>query len=101
MGRIFIFAGLRVVAKFPIDRRMRPLHHAPMTLNDYLTKKKLTDYAFADIIGAAQSTVCRLRAGGQIPKRDLMLVIFEKTGGSVTPNDFYGIQRPSRKGRAA
>lgn len=64
-----------------------------MTLQEYLNKKKLTDAAFADLIGVSQPTVSRLRSKGQIPSREVMRSIFEKTGGAVTANDFFGLRR--------
>ena len=62
-----------------------------MTLAEYLKTESLTEAAFAAIVGVDQSTVHRLRAKGQVPSRDLMVTIFEKTGGKVRADDFFGI----------
>lgn len=62
-----------------------------MTLDQYLADNGLTETAFASLVDVDQSTVHRLRAKGQIPSKDLMALIFEKTGGQVTANDFFGI----------
>ena len=70
-----------------------------MTLHEYLNLKGMTDAAFADLIGATQPTVFRLRKKGQIPSRDLMASIFNATNGAVTANDFFGLgigKTPSR-----
>lgn len=63
---------------------------APMTLDQYLTDNGIKEADFADLIGATQSTVNRLRKG-QVPGKPLMAVIFEKTGGAVRADDFFGL----------
>jgi transcriptional regulator with XRE-family HTH domain len=62
-----------------------------MTLDQYLTSNGITEAAFATEIGADQSTVNRLRRKGQIPSKELMAAIFEKSGGAVRADDFFGI----------
>lgn len=49
---------------------------------------------FGEQIGTTGPTVCRI-AGGQVPRRDLMVKIYEATGGLVTPNDLVGIATDS------
>jgi len=62
-----------------------------MTLDAYLTTNGITETRFAELIGATQSTVHRLRKKGQVPSKELMARIFIKTGGSVRADDFFGI----------
>lgn len=61
-----------------------------MTLDQYLSRNGITETEFASLIGVKQSTVNRLRKG-QVPNKDLMGVIFIKTNGHVSANDFFGI----------
>jgi hypothetical protein len=61
-----------------------------MTLDQYLARNGITETAFAALIGTSQPNVHRIR-NGQIPGKDLMGLIYIKTGGQVTANDFYGI----------
>ncbi len=69
---------------------MRYMHIHAMTLDQYLTKDGIKEADFAKLVGVTQSTENRLRKG-QIPNKDLMAVIFEKTGGSVRADDFFEI----------
>jgi hypothetical protein len=61
-----------------------------MTLDSYLIENAIREAEFGALVGADQSTVNRLRKG-QIPGKELMAAIVEKTGGAVQPNDFFGI----------
>ena len=61
-----------------------------MTLDQYLAANEIKEADFATKIGVTQSTVNRLRKG-QVPNRDLMAMIFVKTGGAVRADDFFGI----------
>jgi hypothetical protein len=74
-----------------IDALMQLVHLSAMTLADYMEAESLTETQFAELIGADQSTVHRLRKKGQVPGRDLMVKIFEITGGKVRADDFFGI----------
>ena len=61
-----------------------------MTLDQYLTANGITESAFAELIGTSQPNVHRMRKD-QTPGKELMALIYVKTGGQVTANDFYGI----------
>lgn len=61
-----------------------------MRLREFLKSNNLQMAEFAEKIGTTGPTVCRI-AGGQMPRRDLMIKIYEATGGLVTPNDLVGI----------
>lgn len=66
------------------------VHICVMTLDQYLAAKRLTETAFAGMVGANQATINRLKRGS-VPGAALMARIIEVTNGEVTPNDFYGI----------
>lgn len=59
-----------------------------MTLDEYLAAEKLTEAAFAGMVGISQPHVNRLRSGKGWPARELAEKIREATGGRVTPDDF-------------
>lgn len=64
-----------------------------MTLQDWLQQKRITETAFADMVGVKPSAVNRLMpVDGRAPLRKpgwkLMSVIATVTGGAVMPNDF-------------
>jgi transcriptional regulator with XRE-family HTH domain len=62
-----------------------------MRLQGYLKQQNITASQFADRIGRSVSTVTRAARGEIIPDSETMRRIVEKTGGAVTPNDFYDI----------
>ena len=57
-------------------------------LERFLKEKRLTDTAFAVLVGVSQSTVSRWRVRRVTPTPDAMRKIAHVTNGSVTPNDF-------------
>ena len=61
-----------------------------MTLDQYLSDNDIKEADFASLLHVTQSTVNRLRKG-QIPGKELMTAIFEKTEGQVRADDFFGI----------
>jgi predicted XRE-type DNA-binding protein len=61
-----------------------------MNLDQYLSGMGITEAQFAELIGVTQPNVNRLRKG-QIPGKELMATIFDKTGGAVRADDFFGI----------
>lgn len=65
-----------------------------MKLQKYLDLNNLTAAAFAREIGVSRSYVTRLCRGLQRPGPDLMGLIGERTGGHVTPNDFFDLPAP-------
>ena len=69
------------------------MHYAAMKLDQYLSELGLTEAEFARLTGLYQSTVHRLKRG-QIPGPATMARVTEATGGKVTANDFYGIEKP-------
>ena len=65
-----------------------------MTLKEYLSQNKISSLIdaakFFDLSGKNPSTnIMRYIAGTRIPNKKIMKVIFNKTSGKVTPNDFY------------
>jgi putative transcriptional regulator len=59
-----------------------------MTLDDYLRENKITETAFAAVIGINQSSVHRLRKGTIRPDIETLARIVSATGGAVTLSDF-------------
>lgn len=71
-----------------------------MRLSDYLEKNRLTQTAFAELIGADQGQIARYVSGERLPRRDLMQKIIDATDGAVTPNDFFQVPTPSQEAAA-
>ena len=63
----------------------------PMTLDTYLHENRMTEAAFAALIGIGQPAVHRLRKGGSMPSQETMRAIYEATDGQVTAAEFYGL----------
>lgn len=59
-----------------------------MKLDQYLSARKLTDAAFAAIVGMSQSQVNRLRRGLSQPSWETVAVIERATDGKVRASDF-------------
>ena len=68
-----------------------------MTLDQYLTRNKMTATEMAQILGRAISTVTRIRKGEIKPDYSTIQEIVDVTDGRVTPNDFFVM--PAKKAR--
>lgn len=68
-----------------------------MTLDQYLTRNKMTATEMAQILGRAISTVTRIRKGEIKPDYSTIQEIVNVTDGRVTPNDFFVM--PAKKAR--
>ena len=66
-----------------------------MKLSEFLRQNQVTLTEFATRIGTTTATVSRIADGIVVPRRKLLLRIFEVTGGQVTPNDLTGIHPPN------
>lgn len=66
-----------------------------MMLSEFLRQNQVSLTEFAARIGTTTATVSRITDGIVVPRRKLLLRIFEETGGQVTPNDITGIHPPS------
>ncbi|MTI43446.1 hypothetical protein JM93_03869 [Roseibium hamelinense] len=62
-----------------------------MTLNDYLYRFGISKSAFAKKIGTTTATVSRISEGLVVPRKGLLLRIYEESEGLVTPNDLVGL----------
>ncbi|TXH32081.1 MAG: XRE family transcriptional regulator [Rhodospirillaceae bacterium] len=71
-----------------------------MKLATYLENEKLTDAAFARLIGVERQAVGRYKLGERFPEKPILLKIYEATGGQVTANDFAGIPSASEQAGA-
>jgi transcriptional regulator with XRE-family HTH domain len=68
-----------------------------MKLETYLKEKKMTDDAFAALVGLSQSQISRIRRDKSWPTREAMERIATATAGVVTANDFLSIDIPVRR----
>lgn len=59
-----------------------------MKLETYLTKNRLSAYAFANQLGVSRAIVGQWLSGA-VPGRKNILRIAEETNGKVTVKDFY------------
>jgi transcriptional regulator with XRE-family HTH domain len=66
-----------------------------MTLQQFLSQNGLSQHTFAKMAGITQVTVSRYVNGLRLPRRAHMKRIYEVTGGSVTPNDFFAVREDS------
>lgn len=66
-----------------------------MTLSEFLHQNRTTQTEFAARVGTTTATISRITDGVVVPRRKLLLRIFEATGGQVTPNDITGIYPPA------
>lgn len=64
-----------------------------MTLKDWLTANDKNNAQFGEMIGRSAEAVRRYASGDRIPDRETMPLIVAATGGCVTANDFFGIER--------
>lgn len=62
-----------------------------MQLSEFLRLNEVTLTDFAARIGTTTATVSRIADGLVVPRRKLLIRIYEETGGAVTPNDLTGI----------
>lgn len=60
-----------------------------MTLREYLHTHRITESAFARIIGTSQAAVSRY-CSTRVPAPDQMRAIVQATQGAVTARDFEG-----------
>jgi transcriptional regulator with XRE-family HTH domain len=68
-----------------------------MTLDQYLTRNKMTATEMAQTLGRAISTITRIRKGEIKPDFDTIQELVDVTEGLVTPNDFFVM--PAKKTR--
>ncbi len=68
-----------------------------MTLDQYLTRNKMTATDLALKLDRAVSTITRLRNKEMKPDYYTIQEIVDATGGMVTPNDFFVM--PAKKAR--
>lgn len=67
-----------------------------MTLSDYIHVQGLSAHQFAERLGGVTASgVTKWARGDRVPRPDQMRRIYEVTGGVVSPNDFFLIERSS------
>lgn len=62
-----------------------------MKIAEYIKQNKISQVAFADLIGVSPQAINTFCNNQRIPRPDFMRKIYKATGGLVTPNDFYDI----------
>ena len=67
-------------------------------LTNYRNLNVLSMEAFADSVGASKGMVSKWERWLARPNERYMQLIFEVTGGTITPNDFYRIQPLAQQG---
>lgn len=63
-----------------------------MTLDEYLSTKRITEAEFGALIQRSQAQVNRIRRGKSWPSRGVLTRIAEVTNNKVTANDFATLQ---------
>ncbi len=71
-----------------LTRTVSMVHNAEMHLAQYMAETKLTDAAFAALIGRDRTSVMRWRKGETRPDWEALYKIVRETNGAVTPTDF-------------
>lgn len=61
-----------------------------MQLNDFLSRHNLSMSRFARLVGTTTATISRIADASVMPRRPLILRIYEATDGLVTANDLAG-----------
>jgi hypothetical protein len=80
------------IAENATEPRLRKQKALGGVLGRWLSENHRTLESFAQEIGTNKSSVSGFCNGRSIPRRRLMLAIYEATDGAVQPNDFYGIE---------
>lgn len=63
-----------------------------MTLKQWRERNGISQEAAARLFGVRNATVVsKWEIGRQLPRKQYMRAIYLKTGGMVTPNDFYDL----------
>lgn len=57
----------------------------------WLSKEDLSDAAFAARCNRSREAIRRWRTGERLPDADDQRLVFDLTGGEVTPNDWIGV----------
>ena len=63
-----------------------------MTLSEYLSKTKMTQAKFAELLGRSQQLVSGYCTGALIPPRATALKIVKVTKNAVTLADLWGVK---------
>ena len=63
-----------------------------MKFNDFLEEERWSVAKIAKEFNVPVPTVAKWKHNGVIPRKELVVKIYEFTEGRVTPNDFYGIK---------
>lgn len=62
-----------------------------MKLREYIKNNNFTIESFSDLCNVSYTTFIKWVYAKRIPSKNYMKIIYKKTNGEVTPNDFYNI----------
>ena len=62
-----------------------------MKLREYIKNNNFTIESFSDLCNVSYTTFIKWVYDKRIPSKNYMKIIYKKTNGEVTPNDFYNI----------
>lgn len=68
-----------------------------MTLEQFLSDKRITNTAFGAMIGKSQSFVSRLKGGQAMPSAETLALIERVTDRKVTASDFVAFRAKDDK----
>tara|TARA_B100001059_G_scaffold185013_1_gene186700 strand:- start:715 stop:912 length:198 start_codon:yes stop_codon:yes gene_type:complete len=63
-----------------------------MKLKEYIKSNGFTLESFSDLCGISYTTFIKWAYAKRIPSRSYMRIIYRKTNGKVSPNDFYDLE---------
>lgn len=63
-----------------------------MKLETYIENNRMTDAAFAELVGTTQVTISRYRRNKRFPSPAMIKRIHEVTNGAVTLADWYSLE---------
>ena len=68
-----------------------------MHLKEYLKLNQITNKQFSKLLGITPVSLSRYINGERIPEKEIVLKIFDKTYGCVSPNDFYILKKDEQE----
>lgn len=63
-----------------------------MKLKEYIKNNNFTLESFSGLCDVSYSTFIKWVYAKRIPSRNYMIIIYRKTNGKVSPNDFYDLE---------
>ena len=63
-----------------------------MKLREYIKNNNFTIESFSDLCNVSYTTFIKWVYAKRIPSKNYMRIIYRKTNGKVSPNDFYDLE---------